>query len=338
MTPCKSEQPFKKVAVVLINTGTPEAPTTAAVRQYLAEFLSDTRVIELPKWKWWPILHGIILRFRPAKSAKRYQGVWTPEGSPLIVHTQRLVQKLQQRFCSENVQIVWAMRYGNPSVSSILTSLQAQGFERLLILPMFAQYAPQTTASCLDAVYAWAMQSRTSPALRVLKSYHDEASYIDAVAQKVLALWQEKGPLPSDGQLVISFHGVPQKGVDLGDRYEADCYQTARLLAQRLQLQDHQWKVAFQSRFGKEEWLKPYAIELVQALAHQGVRRIDIVCPGFSMDCLETVEEIEDELRAFFLSARPEGEFNYISALNADQQAVDLYEQLIRNELSGWIS
>lgn len=326
-----------RAALLLINTGSPDAPEPGAVREYLAEFLSDARVIELPRWKWWPILHGIILRVRPAKSAARYRGVWTEAGSPLIVHTRNTAEKLEAALGGA-VRVKWAMRYGHPSVAEVLKGLCADGFERILVMPLFAQYAPQTSAACFDAVFKTALGMRSVPALRTVREYHLDAAYIDALEAHVRRFWARAGsPAAAGGRLLMSFHGVPRKGVGLGDVYETQCRETAAALAHRLELPEGAWAVSFQSRFGREEWLQPYTLPLVETYAREGLPRLDVLCPGFAADCLETIEEIGEELRDAYLAGNPSGTFNYIPALNDSDEAVRAYAAVARRELAGWI-
>ncbi len=330
--------PLHETAVVLINTGSPDAPEEEAVRRYLAEFLSDRRVIELPPWKWWPILHGIILRRRPARSAKRYQGVWLPEGSPLIVHTRRTAEGLSRRF--PGVAVRWAMRYGNPSVEEVLSDLVQKGVRRMAVLPLFAQYTPQTTGACFDAVFEALGKCREMPSLRIVRDYAEDPAYIEALKNRIESYWSAHGaPMSVGGRLLLSFHGVPQAGIDRGDTYEASCRKTAALLARALGLSEGDWALSFQSRFGRDEWVKPYTLPWVQEAARSGLRRLDVMCPGFAADCLETIEEIGDELRRAYLGALPgeaPGEFHYIPALNDSDGALGLYEAILRRELAGW--
>ena len=326
--------PKYKAGVLIINTGSPDAPETAAVRRYLGEFLSDQRVIELPKWKWWPILHGIILRVRPAKSAERYKGVWMPEGSPLIVHTRRTAEKLQAAL-GGGVKVDWAMRYGNPNVREVFRRM-GEECGRVLVMPMFAQYAAQTSAACLDEVFSELQKMRSQPALRTIREYHLDPGYLDALAAQVRRFWEKNGrPDQAGGVFIMSFHGIPKKSSDLGDVYEAQCHETARALAERLGLAEGAWRTTFQSRFGREEWLKPYTQPTVEEIG-AATPRIDIVCPGFAADCLETIEEIGDEVRGAYMKVNPKGTFNYIPALNAGDDAVAAYEAIIRRELSSW--
>ena len=332
------ETAVPETAVILINTGSPDAPTPDAVRRYLAEFLSDRRIVELPRWQWMPILHGIILRTRPAKSAKRYQGVWTDRGSPLIVHCTDLADKLDAAL-GPKICVRAAMRYGKPAVRDVIDNVLHAGVKKVLLFPMFAQYAAQTSAACLDAAFSHLSTLRQMPALRTVHSYHDEPDYIEALADQVLSLWAQSGRPDAEGvggRLLMSFHGIPKQSTTLGDAYEADCKETAALLAQRLGLSAEHWGIAFQSRFGRDEWLQPYAIDIVKAWAAEGISRVDVICPGFAADCLETIEEIQDELCGIYRQARPDGIFHYIPALNASEAAVELYLKIIRRELEGW--
>lgn len=333
-----------KTAVLLLNTGSPDKPTTESVREYLAEFLSDPRVVELPRWKWWPILHGIILRTRPAKSAARYQGVWMDEGAPLVVHTKHTVEKLDRLMNEKHsdVRIYWAMCYGHPSVSDVMVQMQKDGIERLLVMPLFAQYAPQTTASCFDAVAHQLVKCRNIPSLRLTHDYHDHPAYIEALRRRIANYWAENGtPMAVGGKLLMSFHGVPKSCVtEKGDVYEEQCRETARLLAEALLLKEDDWTISFQSRFGREEWLQPYAIDTAKQLGEEALPRLDVVCPGFAADCLETIEEIADELDKIYRAAVPAGktgDFRYIPALNDSDSAVSAYAEILEKELAGWI-
>ena len=303
-----------KTAVVLVNLGTPEAPTAAALRPYLKQFLSDRRVVEIPQALWWLILHGIILPLRAGKSAAKYATIWTKDGSPLKVHTEKQAKLLQgtlgQR--GHQLQVAYAISYGNPSVPAVLDKLKADGCEQILILPAYPQYSATTTASVFDAVFVHYQKVRNIPELRLVKHYHDHPGYIDALKRSVLAHWQANG---RPDRLVMSFHGVPKRTLTLGDPYHCECYKTARLLATELGLGRDQYLVTFQSRFGKAEWLQPYTAPALQKLAKQGVARVDLICPGFTSDCLETLEEIAIEARRDFLAAGGR-EFNYIACLN----------------------
>jgi ferrochelatase len=321
-------------AILLCNLGTPDAPTPAALRRYLAEFLSDHRVVEIPKPIWWLILHGIILRLRPAKSAAKYATVWTPEGSPLKVWTEKQAQRLQNWLQSRGHQVTvrYAMRYGNPSIASQLDALKAEGVTRVLVLPAYPQYSGTTTASVSDAAYHWAEQVRTLPELRFINRYHDDAGYIGALAQRIRAYWQEHG---RPDQLVLSFHGVPERTLHLGDPYHCECLKTARLLTQELGLSKAQYRVTFQSRFGKAKWLEPSTEPTLVQLAQAGVKRVDVVCPGFISDCLETLEEIAQEAREAFLHAGGQA-FHYIPCLNDSADWIAALGRLSEQHLGGW--
>ncbi len=321
-------------AILLCNLGTPDAPTPAALRRYLAEFLGDHRVVEIPKPIWWLILHGIILRLRPAKSAAKYASIWTPEGSPLKVWTEKQAQGLQAWLQRQghHVTVRYAMRYGNPSIAAQLDALKAEGATRVLVLPAYPQYSGTTTASVADAVYHWAEQVRSLPELRFVNRYHDDAGYIAALAQRIRAHWQAHG---QPAKLVMSFHGVPARTLTLGDPYHCECLKTARLLAQQLGLHPEQYQVTFQSRFGKAKWLEPYTEPTLIAMAKAGVQRVDVVCPGFTSDCLETLEEIAQEARQAFLMAGGQ-EFHYIPCLNDSPEAIAALGGVALQHLAGW--
>lgn len=321
-----------KTAIVYGNLGTPTAPTTRAVRRYLAEFLSDARVVEIPRAIWWLILHGIILRLRPRASAAKYASIWTPQGSPLWVNTQAQAQGLAQQLqaMGHAVDVVPAMRYGQPSVDSQLDALKAQGVQRILVLPAYPQYSATTTASLFDSIYRWGQRTRCVPELRFVNHYHDHPSYISALAHSVRTHWQAHG---QSAMLVMSFHGVPERSLHLGDPYHCECLKTGRLLAQALGLSAHQYRVTFQSRFGKAKWLQPYTEPTLVALAQQGTDSVDVVCPGFVADCLETLEEISQEAREAFLHAGGQ-RFEYIACLNA--AAANALADVAHAHLQGW--
>jgi ferrochelatase len=321
-------------AVVLCNLGTPDEATAPAVRRYLAEFLGDHRVVEIPRPIWWLILHGIILRTRPAKSAAKYASVWTPEGSPLKVWTQKQATLLRGYLGERGHQVTvrYAMRYGNPSIPAVLDELKAQGITRVLILPAYPQYSGTTTASVIDAVASWSLKVRHLPELRFVNRYHDDAGYIEALTRKIRAHWMHHGQAE---QLVMSFHGVPERTLHLGDPYHCECHKTARLLAERLGLAKDRYKVTFQSRFGKAKWLEPYTEPTLIALAQQGVKSVDVVCPGFTSDCLETLEEINMEAREAFLHAGGQA-FRYIDCLNDSPDWIRALTDLAERHLQGW--
>ncbi|WP_332775679.1 ferrochelatase [Polaromonas sp.] len=321
-------------AVLLCNLGTPDAPTAAALRRYLAEFLSDHRVVEIPKPLWWLILHGIILRVRPKKSAAKYASIWTPEGSPLKVWTSKQALMLRGYLGQRGhaVQVRYAMRYGSPSMASQLDELKAAGVTRILVLPAYPQYSGTTTASVFDAVYSWAARIRRIPEFRFVNHYHDHPGYIAALAAQVRAHWAAHG---KSGQLVMSFHGVPERTLHLGDPYHCECQKTARLLAEQLGLAPTQYQLTFQSRFGKAKWLQPYTEPTLVAMARSGVKRVDVICPGFTGDCLETLEEIAQEAKAAFLQAGGQA-FHYIPCLNDSHEWISALSDLAQQHLAGW--
>lgn len=335
----KPEPPFThgqaaRTAVLYCNLGTPDTPTTPDVRRFLGEFLSDPRVVEIQRLFWWLILHGVILRLRPAKSAARYASIWLPEGSPLKVWTEQQALQLQDWLAQRGhqVQVRYAMRYGSTSIASQLDALKAAGATRVLILPAYPQFSATTTASLFDAVYAWAGQVRNVPEFRFVNHYHDAPRYIAALADTITRYWQANG---RPDQLVMSFHGVPERTLHLGDPYQCECFKTARLLAEQLGLTPEQFKVTFQSRLGRAKWLQPYTEPSLIAMAKAGVKRVDVVCPAFSSDCLETLEEINLEGRTAFLTAGGK-EFHYIACLNADPAWISALGELTQQHLAGW--
>jgi ferrochelatase len=323
-----------RTAVLYCNLGTPDAPTTPAVRRYLAEFLSDQRVVEIPRLLWLLILHGIILRFRPAKSAAKYASIWTSEGSPLKIGTEKQAKLLQGWLGEqgEKVSVRWAMRYGNTSIASQLDALKAEGVTRVLVLPAYPQYSATTTASLFDAVYSWARKTRAIPELRFVNHYHDHPAYIEALATSVRQHWL--GTTRPD-VLVMSFHGVPERTLALGDMYHCECFKTARLLADALGLTNDQYKVTFQSRLGRAKWLEPYTEPTLISMAEAGVQRVDVICPGFTSDCLETLEEINMEAREAFLHAGGK-EFHYIPCMNDDPAGITALAEVSKQHLAGW--
>jgi ferrochelatase len=321
-------------AVLLCNLGTPDAPTPAAVRRYLAEFLRDPRVVEIPRALWLPLLYGLILPLRSAKSAAKYTTIWTPEGSPLKVWTERQAKRLQGWLGEQGhrVRVAYAMRYGQPSIASELDALAAAGADRILVLPAYPQYSGTTTASVIDAVGEWARRQRRVPELRFVNRFHDDRGYILALAQRIERHWREHG---RPDHLVMSFHGVPERTSRLGDPYQAECRKTARLLAEALDLDAARYTLSFQSRFGKAKWLEPYTEPTLQALARGGARRVDVVCPGFTSDCLETLEEIAQEGRDAFLAAGGSS-FHYIPCLNDDTAWIHALGAIAQQHLAGW--
>ena len=323
-----------RTAVLLINLGTPEEATPAALRRYLAEFLWDPRVVEIPRPAWWVILHGLVLRVRPAKSAAKYASIWTPEGSPLLVWSRRQALRLTGQLgeMGHRVLVRFAMRYGAPSIATELDALRAEGASRVLVLPLYPQYAAATTASAIDAVAAWAERARRVPELRFVNQYHDDPGYIEALADSVRRHWQREG---RGEKLLMSFHGLPARSLELGDPYFCQCHKTARLLADRLGVAPGDCVVSFQSRLGRARWLEPYTEPTVRQLAAQGVKRLDAVCPGFAADNLETLEEIGMEVRDAFLAAGGTS-FSYIPCLNDDDRWIRALADLTVRHLQGW--
>ena len=320
--------------VLLVNLGTPDAPTATALRRYLAQFLWDRRVVEIPRLLWWLILHGVILRLRPAKSAAKYAAIWTDAGSPLLTWTARQAQALQASLQARGhtVAVHHAMRYGQPAIHATLDALKAQGMTRLLLLPMYPHYAAATTASTIDAVASWAQRTRRVPELRVINHYHDEPGYINALAHSVRQHWASKG---RGQKLVMSFHGVPARSLALGDPYHCECHKTARLLASALGLAQADYLVTFQSRLGRAQWLQPYTEPSVQQLARDGLRHIDAICPGFAVDNLETLEEIALEAKDAFIAAGGET-FNVIPCLNDAPDWIAALGDIAERHLQGW--
>ena len=340
----QAEPPYQhgtapRTAIVLVNLGTPEAPTAPALKRYLRQFLSDPRFVEIPRPVWWLILNGIILNIRPKKSAEKYAAVWMPEGSPLRVHTERQA-KLLTGYLGErghHVTVAWAMRYGAPSIADVLDKLKAAGATRILLVPMYPQYAASTTATVVDDACRWLLTQRNQPEMRFVRNFHDDPAYIEALAQTVRSHWMKHGRLAAGDQLIISFHGLPRRSLDLGDPYHCECLKTGRLLAERLNLATEQFKICFQSRFGKAEWLQPYTAPTLEALGKAGTGRVDVICPGFVADCLETLEEIAMEGKTSFL-ANGGKEYHYIPALNEDPNWLAALTALVERHLGGWPS
>lgn len=327
-----------RAAVLLVNLGTPDAPEPAALRRYLKEFLSDPRVVEIPRVLWWPILNGIILRVRPRKSAAKYATIWTPAGSPLRVHSEQQALLLRGYLGERglDVDVALAMRYGEPSIARVLADLRVRRVERLLVLPLYPQYSATTTATVFDALNRVLAAMRNVPEVRTVKHFHDDPGYIAALKQRVLDYWGRHGRAQdSGGKLVMSFHGVPQRTLDLGDPYHCECHKTGRLLAEALGLGDDEYVVSFQSRFGKAEWLKPYTAPLLHELGAKGAQRVDVICPGFVADCLETLEEIGQEGKQDFLTAGGR-EYHYIPCLNDSPPFVHALADLVQRHVQGW--
>ena len=329
-----------KTAVLLLNLGTPSAPTPKAVRVYLKEFLSDPRIVEIPRFIWWFILNGIILPIRSSASAKKYASIWLPQlGSPLMHYSRLQAKELGERFTNEGhtVLVDLAMRYGKPSAQEALESLKAQGMERLLLLPLYPQYSATTTASSFDEVFRVLSTWRDQPELRLVKHYHDNPAYIAALREQVLNSWDKDGypDFAKGDRFVMSFHGLPKRNLMKGDPYHCECLKTGRLLGEALGLEPNQYMVTFQSRFGKAEWLKPYTAPTIEQLAKDGCQRIDIFCPGFPADCLETLEEIAMEARDSFLEHGGK-DYRYIPCLNGNPKWIEALSEIAHQHLQGW--
>ncbi|MEP7155998.1 MAG: ferrochelatase [Betaproteobacteria bacterium] len=328
--------------VLLVNLGTPDEPTAPAVRRYLKQFLSDTRVVEIPKAIWWLILNGIILNVRPKKTAKKYASIWMKEGSPLRVYTSRQAQMLRgflgERGKAGALKVEYAMRYGNPSMESAIDKLKAARCDNILVLPLYPQYAASTTGATMDELGRVLSQIRNVPGIRLVRSFHDHPAYIKAIAKNVMAEWMKIGrPNFATDKLLMTFHGLPKFHLDKGDPYHCHCHKTARLIADELGVKADQYVLTFQSRFGRAEWLQPYTDKTLEALGKKGTKRIDVICPGFAADCLETLEEIADEGRVTFLQAGG-SEFHYIPVANDTQAYVGALTEIVTENLQGWIT
>ena len=325
-----------RTGVLVTNLGTPEAPSKEALRPYLKQFLSDPRVVEVPRLLWWLILNGIILNVRPARSAEAYRTVWTDEGSPLLIHTRAQAEGIQERLreqFGERVIVEFAMRYGNPSIADGIQRLADRGARQLLVLPLYPQYSGPTGGSTFDAVAEDFRKRRWLPEFQFIASYHDQPGYISAVAASIREHWDEHG---RGERLLFSYHGEPRRYLDEGDPYHCQCMKTTRLVAAELGLGEGEYLTSFQSRFGREEWLKPYTDETLRQLAGDGVRSVQVVCPGFSADCLETIEEIGEENRDYFLEAGGE-RYEYIPCLNATPKHLDFLSALCAERLAPWL-
>lgn len=323
------------LGIVLVNLGTPDAPTTSAVRTYLAEFLSDPRIVAIPRFLWMIILHGIVLRVRPKRSAKAYASIWTDEGSPLLVISKKQRAALEKSISplfKDQVTVALAMRYGNPSIPSVLRTLREKNIQRLLILPLYPQYSATTTASIFDAITSELQHWRWIPEIRFIQHYQQETDYITALSNQIDTFRKEHGAAE---KLLFSFHGIPKDYYQAGDPYPDECHATARGVIERLGLKDDQWQISFQSRFGAQEWVKPYTDETLKQWGAEGIKSVQVVCPAFSTDCLETLEEIAVENRDYFLQAGG-GEYTYIPALNDDPEHIEMLTKLIQKHAQGW--
>jgi len=326
-----------KVGVLLINLGTPDSANAKSLRAYLKQFLSEPRIVEFPRWLWWLILNGIILNIRPGKSAKKYAQIWTLEGSPLKIHTERqvaLVTELLEKQINPVPVIEYAMIIGNPSIAEKLQQMKKLGCSRILILSLFPQYAASSAGCVLDSIFTELRKMRNIPDIRTVRHYHDDPGYIAALAQNICDYWKKQG---RPDKLVISFHGVPRKTLEKGDPYHCECQKTGRLLAEALELTNDQYQVCFQSRFGFSQWLNPYTSEVLRELGKQKTGRVDVVCPGFVSDCLETLEEIAMEGKTIFTEAGG-GEFHYIPSLNEHPEWIKAIGDIIQTHLAGWVT
>lgn len=338
--PAHSHTSQSQTGILLVNLGTPDEATAPAVRRYLKQFLSDQRVVEIWKPLWWCILNLIILNVRPKKTAKKYASIWMKEGSPLRVYTERQAQLLRG-FLGEKIKspikVEPAMRYGNPSIESALDKLKAAHCDNVLVIPLYPQYAASTTASTMDEIGRVLSCIRNVPGIRLVRSFHDHPAYIDAIAKNVLAQWMMIGrPDFAKDKLLMTFHGVPKFHLDKGDPYHCHCHVSARLIADKLGLKSGDYVVTFQSRFGKAEWLQPYTDKTLEALGKAGTRRVDVICPGFAADCLETLEEIALEAKETFLHAGGK-EFHYIPVANDTEPFVAALTQIALAHLGGWV-
>ncbi|MCW8946200.1 MAG: ferrochelatase [Sedimenticola sp.] len=321
-----------RTGILLINLGTPDSTSVGDVRRYLKQFLSDPRVIETPRLLWWLILNGVILRIRPARSAAAYRKVWTEQGSPLLFHTQAIAEKLEKAVQDAQqtpVSVVTAMRYGQPSIADGLEQLRQKNARRILVLPLYPQYSASTTASTFDEISRVLRGWRWIPELRFINHYHDQPGYIKALANSIRDYWNKNG---EPDRLLLSFHGIPQSYQDKGDPYGRECNTTARLIAEQLGLADDQWSISFQSRVGTQVWLKPYTDETLKQWGAEGVGRVDVACPGFPADCLETIEEIGEENQDYFLEAGGKS-YHYIPSLNSSDAHIESLKELTKLHL-----
>ena len=332
-----ADQDNQTTGILVTNLGTPEAPTAPALRRYLREFLWDPRIVELPRWAWWLILNGIIIWTRPSRSAHAYEKIWTSEGAPLLVNSRGIEAGLRATLdnrCGGRTVVALGMRYGQPSIAAALEQLRSQHIQHLLVLPLYPQYSASTTASTFDAVAATLKTWRWLPELRMVTHYHRSPAYIQALADSIREAWESHG---QSQRLLFSFHGLPQRAAMAGDPYPMECQETARLVADALQLSEDQWWVAFQSRFGYAEWLKPYTDQTLKEWGRAGVKSVDVVCPGFSADCLETLEEIAMQNRDVFLDAGGET-YRYIPALNDRPDHIQALADVVMGHTRGWLS
>jgi protoporphyrin/coproporphyrin ferrochelatase len=333
--PEQAESSEQRIGVLLVNLGTPDAPTYGPVRRYLGQFLRDRRVIELCPYAWWPVLYGPILTFRPRKSAAAYRKIWLQDGSPLLRYSQRLTAKLEREVharLGRDVRVGLAMTYGQPSVKDVLEGFFHDGVTHLLVLPMYPQYSGTTTGAVFDAVARVLMRRRAVPELRFIRDYHDDAAYVDALAARIERSWAEAG---RRSHLLLSYHGIPVKYVQKGDPYRAQALRMSRLIAERLGLAPDEWSMSFQSRFGPTEWLQPYTDQALKDLLAAGVRDVTVASPAFSVDCLETLEELGVEYRHMYMEGGGQS-FTLVPALNDDDVHATALAAIVTRNLAGW--
>ena len=325
-----------RIGIILANLGTPDAPNKKSVKKYLGQFLMDRRVVEIPRFIWCWILHCIILVFRPSASAKKYQQIWTKQGSPLLVNASKqatLLQKQLMKDFREPIEVSLGMSYGNPSMKNAFEILKNKNCTKIILLPLYPQYAASSSASAMDSLWRVLLRSRNVPAIRTIRNYHDHPAYINALKESVLKFWKVNG---RPTKLVMSFHGIPKRSLMQGDPYHCECHKTGRLLAESLGLMSEEYLVCFQSRFGKAEWLKPYFADIIKKLGSEKEKNIHVICPGFSSDCLETLEEINMEGKAIF-KEHGGGKYQYIPALNDNPIWIKSMSEILRSHLGGWV-
>lgn len=325
-----------KIGIILSNLGTPKEPRPQEVRKYLGEFLIDRRVVEIPRFVWCWILYCIILVFRPRSSAKKYSQIWTSKGSPLLVNAKaqsRLLKKHLEKIYKQPIEVSLGMSYGEPSIKKAFSQLREKNCTKILLFPLYPQYAASSSASAMDSLWRLLLKTRNVPEIRTIRHYHDHPAYINALKLSVLTYWKKNG---KPTKLIMSFHGIPKKSLYQGDPYHCECHKTGRLLAEALNLKDNDYQVCFQSRFGKAEWLKPYFAEVIADLGKQKINNLHVICPGFSSDCLETLEEINMEGKSIFIDNGGKN-YKYIPALNSDPNWIKAMGIISSSNLQGWI-
>ena len=327
---------LERIGIILSNLGTPDEPKSTALRKYLGQFLMDRRVIEIPRFIWCWILHLVILVFRPSSSAKKYRQIWTSKGSPLLVNAQaqsKLLKKHLNKKFKHPIEVSLGMSYGNPSMEKAFNELRKKNCTKIILFPLYPQYAASSSASAMDSLWRLLLKTRNVPEIRTIRHYHDNPAYINALKISVLNFWKKNG---KPTKLIISFHGIPKKSLHQGDPYHCECHKTGRLLAEALNLKDSEYQICFQSRFGKAEWLKPYFSEVITNLGKQKINNLHVICPGFSSDCLETLEEINIEGKSIFINNGGKN-YKYIPALNANIYWIEAMGQILNTNLQGWI-